>query len=239
VRFTVLAIAGSQRHGNSEALARAALEGAAAEGATTVFAGLAGRRVAPCRGECFRTCHGDTVRPWQACIYRDDAAGILESMVEADGIIFVSPVFHAGIPAPFKNLLDRCNALSRFQDENIFSWLAGKAGGAIAVGGARHAGQEAVLGQLLDFMLSMQMVPVGFGERQGYRGLAALAEAAGAVASDRWVDYGSKPAAALDLARLFGAKVARYAVVLKQGRNQRPGSPGRKAEETIRGGKST
>jgi len=218
MRVTVLAIAGSRRHGNSEILARAALEGAAAEGAETVFAGLAGKRVAPCHGECFASCHGDLVRPWEACVHQDDAVDILASMVAADGIIFVSPVFHAGMPAPFKTLLDRCNALSRFEDEEIFSWLAGTAGGAVAVGGARHAGQEAVLGQLVDFMLSMQMVPVGFGERQGYRGLATLAEAAGAVARDRWVDYGSKPAAALDLARLFGAKVARQAAVLKHGR---------------------
>lgn len=217
-RTRILAIAGSQRHGNSELLAKTALEGAAGTGAEVELLSLAGKRVGPCLGECYQSCHGVREAPWRSCSQQDDAPTFLERMVAADGIMFVSPVFHSSLPGAFKCLLDRSNALSRFEDEEIGSLLAGKAAGAIAVGGARHCGQEAVLGQLVDFILAMQMLPVGFAERQGYRGLAVLAERAGSVLHDRWTDYGVKAASAMDFARLFGAKLAREARVVKLGR---------------------
>lgn len=217
----VLAIAGSQRpSGNSALLARAALDGAAEAGAQTELISLAGKKIATCLGACHDKCHGPAAagEPWRACVLRDDAPEILARMAAADAIILVSPVFHAGLPGTLRCLMDRCNALSGFEANTIGNLLAGKVGGAIAVGGARHAGQEAVLGQIVDFILSMQMLPVGFAEHQGYRGLACVAEPAGAVAADQWVDYAVKAASALPLARLYGAKLASEAAVNKLGR---------------------
>lgn len=217
----VLAIAGSLRpNGNSVLLARAALEGAAEAGARTVLVSLAGKKIATCLGSCHDKCHGPEAgdAPWRACVIRDDAPEVLAEMAAADAVILVSPVFHSGLPGTLRCLMDRANALSGFEAEAIGNALAGKVGGAIAVGGARHSGQEAVLSQLVDFMLAMQMLPVGFAERQGYRGLACLAEPAGAVAADQWVDYASKPASALPFARLYGAKLAGEAAVVKLGR---------------------
>ncbi|HEY3315415.1 MAG TPA: flavodoxin family protein [Bacillota bacterium] len=217
----LLAIAGSIRHGgNSEMLAQAALDGAAAAGAQVELVTLAGKRIATCRGTCHDKCHGPAapVEPWRACVYKDDAPEVLAKMVEADAVILVAPVFHAGLPGTLRCLMDRCNALSRFADEAITSVMAGKVGGAVAVGGARHGGQEAVLGQLIDFFLATQMIPITLAEHQGYRGVASVAEPAGAVAGDEWVDYATKHEAALPLARVYGAKLAGEAAVVKLGR---------------------
>ena len=46
-----------------------------------------------------------------ACIQKDDAIEILEKMIEADVILFASPVYFWGVTAQIKALIDRCYSL--------------------------------------------------------------------------------------------------------------------------------
>lgn len=41
------------------------------------------------------------------CIQKDDALGILQSMVEADLVVFASPLYFWGLAGPLKTLIDR------------------------------------------------------------------------------------------------------------------------------------
>lgn len=97
----VLGIAGSpRRHGNSERLLDAALEGASAAGARTHKLIAAASRVNPCRGcnACSKT--GE-------CIQTDSGAELYSAIDEADAIVVASPVYFATVPAVLKTLYDR------------------------------------------------------------------------------------------------------------------------------------
>jgi FMN reductase len=60
--------------------------------------------------------------------YRDDTAGIVESVRAADGVIIVSPVYRGSFTGALKNLLDHLPLES----------LAGKPVGIIAMGATQH-----------------------------------------------------------------------------------------------------
>jgi FMN reductase len=60
--------------------------------------------------------------------YRDDTAGIVESVRAADGLIIVSPVYRGSFTGALKNLLDHLPLES----------LAGKPVGIIAMGATQH-----------------------------------------------------------------------------------------------------
>jgi multimeric flavodoxin WrbA len=45
------------------------------------------------------------------CVQKDDAGAILESMVEADLVLFTSPLYFWGLAGPLKSLIDRTYSL--------------------------------------------------------------------------------------------------------------------------------
>ncbi|MCL4459945.1 MAG: flavodoxin family protein [Chloroflexi bacterium] len=223
----LLGLAASPRHGNCELIIKEALEGAAeSKGVSTTFLTIAHKRVDPCLGVCHRRCHPPVEdylcgrgerRGWFQCVHKDDAPSIIEAIAQADAIIIASPVFFGQIPAQLKSLIDRCNSVNYFQGEESFSWFRYKVGGAIAIGGARHGGQEETLRQIVHFYMSMQMIPVGFAEREAPYGLAFLAEQRRKVERDTWLDWGFRQASAPEYARLFGRKVAEVATIVQRG----------------------
>ena len=101
----VLGIFGSPRRGgNTDLLLEETLKGAAAEGARAEEIHLCDFRITPC-SECL-DCFNDG-----ACVIPDDMQGIYPRLLDADIIIFASPIFFYGITGLSKVMVDRCQAL--------------------------------------------------------------------------------------------------------------------------------
>ncbi len=101
----VLGILGSPRRGgNTELLLNEALKGAASEGAEVEEIRLCEFKISPCT-ECLCCFKGG------ACVVADDMQGIYPRLLEADIIIFASPIFFYGVTGWAKAMVDRCQAL--------------------------------------------------------------------------------------------------------------------------------
>lgn len=97
----VLGISGSpRRHGNTETLLDAVLEGAREAGAEVEKVVLRSLDYAPCRG-C-NACHRTGV-----CIIQDDLTPVFEKIAAADVLAVASPIYSMGITAELKGLIDR------------------------------------------------------------------------------------------------------------------------------------
>ena len=117
----VLGIMGSpRRKGNTEILLDRALAGAEASGAQVEKVIVSKLRIAPCR-EMY-TCLKDG-----NCSIKDDMQELYTKLVEADRVIFASPIFFYGIPSQAKALVDRCQAL--WVRRHILGIVQDKAGG--------------------------------------------------------------------------------------------------------------
>ena len=101
----VLIVSTSPRaHSNSEALANAFAEGARAAGHEAEVISLRGRTVNFCRG-CF-VCQ-EKLR----CVIRDDADEICQKALQADVLVFATPIYYYEMSGQLKTLLDRLNPL--------------------------------------------------------------------------------------------------------------------------------
>jgi multimeric flavodoxin WrbA len=101
----VLGISTSPRQGgNTDTLLREALAGAEAAGAVTEYLTLCGLTVAPCSecNACART---------GLCRIEDDLHSVLAKMLEADRVVFATPIFFMAASAQAKLLIDRCQCL--------------------------------------------------------------------------------------------------------------------------------
>ncbi|KLK88783.1 NADPH-dependent FMN reductase [Methanoculleus sediminis] len=101
----VLGISGSpRRHGNTETLLDAVLEGAREAGAEVEKIVLRPLEYASCRG-C-NACHKTGV-----CVIKDDLTEVFERIGDADVIVLASPIYSMGITAEAKGLIDRAQYL--------------------------------------------------------------------------------------------------------------------------------
>jgi multimeric flavodoxin WrbA len=97
----VLAISGSpHRHGNTETLLDAFLDGAGEEGAAVEKVILKDLSFSPCQG-C-NACHRK-----DGCIVQDDLTPLFVRIAEADCLALASPIYTMGITAELKGLIDR------------------------------------------------------------------------------------------------------------------------------------
>lgn len=97
----VLGISGSpHRHGNTETLLDAFLEGAKNGGGSVEKVILKNLDYSPCRG-C-NACHKDG-----QCIVKDDALSLFDQILAADCLAVASPIYSMGITAELKGLIDR------------------------------------------------------------------------------------------------------------------------------------
>jgi multimeric flavodoxin WrbA len=160
VQVTILGIAGSIRHGNTEIMVKRALEGAASlAGVDTVFMSLADlelkwgcnasyacwykpRVIAPCR------CYSNR---------GDDCDQLLEAMMVADGILVGAPSYWGGVPAQLKNLFDRSMSIE------MGFHLRNKVGGGLTIAAERHGGHEGVVDEIHRWMFIHDMIVVGVG----------------------------------------------------------------------------
>jgi len=216
----VLGISGSPRpDGNTDTVVRAALDSIEQlEGVTTTFFGLGGKIASYCTG-CVQVCHpgyGNTERepsataPGALCRHDDAIKDVLAEMAKADAIIIGSPVYFGNVPGPLKTLMDRSTAVIDVAENGCYSSpFEGKVGGAIAVGGARHGGQEATLQQILTYYLLLQMIPVNFSEYGDQcRGVACVAALPGDIEHDDWsIPVVNVQTSSVLQAKLYAAKI--------------------------------
>ncbi len=89
---------------NSDALADEFVRGAVEAGNSVEKVELRGKKIAFCTGclSCQKT---------QKCAINDDAREIAEKMLNADVIVFATPVYYYGMSGQMKTLLDRANPL--------------------------------------------------------------------------------------------------------------------------------
>jgi multimeric flavodoxin WrbA len=138
VALKVLGISSSpRREGNSDLLLRRALAGAEQAGCVIEYLRLCDYRIEGCR-ECYGcAATGD-------CSTKDDYQRVLDKMLEADRLIFATPVFFMTVCAQAKLLIDRGQCLWVRQTRlhrPLFEPKRDRRGIVIAVGGSRSKKQ--------------------------------------------------------------------------------------------------
>ena len=91
-----------RRNGNSDLLCNEFMRGAAEAGHQVEKIFLKDRRIGYCTG-C-GACYGGA----GPCPQKDDAAGVIGKMVEADVIVMATPVYFYAMSAQMKMMIDRC-----------------------------------------------------------------------------------------------------------------------------------
>ncbi len=98
----VLILAGSPRKdGNSDLLCKEFMRGAVESGNEVTMLRVADKKVAPCRACYYCAEHGGE------CIYKDDMAGLLQAIIDAEIIVLASPVYFYSLSAQLKAVIDR------------------------------------------------------------------------------------------------------------------------------------
>lgn len=167
----ILIINGSSRkNGNCQILASQASEGAALVKNTEIrqFT-FAGTSFAGCRAECSSYCmkNGN-------CSIKDGLQKLWEDFLWADGIVWVVPVYHVGVPGQVKCAMDRlCNMQYSYFQGKYPRW--NKAWGSIAQGSSRWGGQEYTIQWLIESALLMKCIPLAADTPGSYFGVAGYA----------------------------------------------------------------
>ena len=105
-KMKILVLTGSPRPGgNSTTLAENFIKGAEEAGHTVVRFDAAFKNVHPCIG-CNK-CGMDG-----PCIFKDDFEFVREHIVDADAVVFATPMYYFGISAQLKAVIDRFYAIN-------------------------------------------------------------------------------------------------------------------------------
>jgi multimeric flavodoxin WrbA len=144
----ILAINGSPRttRSTTRRLAQFVLEGAAETGTETEMIDLCDLRVTPCTA-C-EACLLDGT-----CINNDDVPFLVDRMMEADGIVFVSPVYIDNVPGQMKVFFDR------LADAIHYQVLAAKYGCSVAT--THTSGGDEVVAYLSHVQNYLGVITVG------------------------------------------------------------------------------
>ncbi|MDR2687284.1 MAG: flavodoxin family protein [Oscillospiraceae bacterium] len=194
----VIGISGSPRKGgNTERLVGECLREFAERGWAASEFYLSGKTIRPCTG-C-ETC----VETGACAITGDDAAALFEELAGCDAVIIGSPVYYRGVTAQLKALFDRSFAYKGRGP------LAGKPGGAVAVGRGEGGGQGIVLASIYNYLLSCGALPVP-GELNG---LSAKADKPGDILPQE---------KRLRQARVLAQNVMQYAEKLREPSCRKP-----------------
>jgi multimeric flavodoxin WrbA len=118
----ILAISGGTRNGNNDAMAKEALMGAKEAGAEIEFIRLFDLDLKPCTG-CIACVNGLMSGANGDCVLKDDMKWLGEKLLEADGVIWVMPIFEKGVPAIMHIVRDRLFGPSHDTGMNV---VAGK-----------------------------------------------------------------------------------------------------------------
>ena len=154
----ILGIVCSPRlHGNTEMMVQEALAKAQEKGAETELVTLAGKTIFPC--DACRSCHKTG-----KCHIKDDMQGIYAKLLEADGIIFGTPVYFWSASAQAKALIDRTYVFSPQRK------LRNKAAGVVVT--TARMGSTSAVAVFNGFFAIQKMLMVGraigFSGEEGY-----------------------------------------------------------------------
>ena len=157
----VLAICGSPRKGNTEAMLKRVLDGAKSGGALIELIKLGERKIEPCNAvcDCFETGH--------ACPIEDEMQPLIAKMLSAGAIVLGSPDYFKNVSGIMKNFMDRTNGLCGKQR------LAGKKAAVVCVGGQNLKNVQFCENALVEFIRDHKMNLAG--------SVKATAEKAGEV----------------------------------------------------------
>jgi multimeric flavodoxin WrbA len=151
----VLGISTSPRiKGNSDMLLRRALAGAESIGANTDYVHLSDYNVGPCIecNACYKTGN---------CKVQDDYQQLLQKILDADRLIFATPVFFMTVCAQAKMLIDRCQCLWAHKyilKKDLITRGQDRRAMVIAVGGSRSKKQfESIRLTMKSYFDSLQM----------------------------------------------------------------------------------
>ena len=170
-KVKVLGVVGSPRkNGNTTKLVKRALDEAmGVAGVETELYEMAGKKFHHCTG-CLRCADNGE------CVFKDDLPDFITRYMQADGIIWGSPIYHMSITGLLKNAIDRlgnsmfCNFATRGLDFPRFS----KVCGTLTVGAHRYGGQDFVNMFMIQSSLVMNGVVVSGDTVMGnYIGAAA------------------------------------------------------------------
>ncbi len=152
-----------RRNANTEIMLQAALDKAQEEGAEVELVTLAGKTISPCDAcsSCLKT---------GKCHIKDDMQDIYPKLLEADGIIFGTPVYYWSVSAQAKALIDRTFI---FDAE---SRLRNKVAGVVMT--AQRSGVAGVVATFSWFFTPQKMIMVGwadgFSGDEGYTDKSAV-----------------------------------------------------------------
>ena len=106
----VLAISFGRPGKNCDILAKQALFGAREAGCDIKFINTGNLHIDRCTGcaACDRVFEKGA--PAKLCVHQDDFQFVRNAIMDADGCIFVAPVYSVGVTGQYKNLLDRMGA---------------------------------------------------------------------------------------------------------------------------------
>ena len=148
----VIAFNGSPRkNGNTQILIRKVFAELEARDIKTELVQVGGKSIKGCRAcyKCFKN------QDNKCSMDNDLLNECIAKMLEADGIIFGTPVYFYNITAQGKTVIDRTFALGRSK-----KGLANKVGGIVVVGGS--LGLVDALKDLYFYMIVTRMLPAGF-----------------------------------------------------------------------------
>ncbi|MGB4439822.1 MAG: flavodoxin family protein [Sedimentibacter sp.] len=159
----ILGICSSPRlEGNTNYYLSTVLSEAKRLGADTEIISLAGRKISGCNG-----CYGCVEA--KKCIIEDDFQEIFNKIVEADGLLLASPVYHSCITPELKCVLDRAGFSGRWaknemkETKSSYDWkgsaLSGKVVAPVTV--ARRAGQNFAFAEILLWASANDCIIVG------------------------------------------------------------------------------
>jgi len=194
--MNVLAINGSPRgeNGCTNMMLQSLLEGMRQAGAETKIIKLDDKQIHHCIG-CF-SCWTKT--PGK-CVFHDDMTGLLNHIVEADFIVYATPLYYFTMTGLFKNFLDRCLPLaSPFMEENDQG---------ITIHPGRYDRKKRKM---------LLVSPCGFPELSHFDALLATFKKIAEVGEAEYLGEILRPAAGLMLVEELQDKVAPYFDLLKQ-----------------------
>lgn len=204
----VLGVSGSPRRGATYRLVTSALDGARKEeGVVTTLVDLSEREINPCNGcePCIAA---------GGCLIDDDMQPLYEELLTADAILLGTPVYYGGPTALCKAFMERVQGLGLREKK-----LRLKVGGSIAVGASRNGGQETTMAAINLWFHVNDMLPVGITAPVTQWGATGQAGVRLDDIENDWVDLKlvDERLAALDVAAMYGQKVARVAHIVQAG----------------------
>ena len=102
----ILGVSFGTKNGNNDTMCRVALEAAKEMGAEIEFIHAFDWDLRPCTG-CVACSRALVMGKGMVCTQRDDYKAFYEKMIEADGILFVDPIYESGASGLFHIVTDR------------------------------------------------------------------------------------------------------------------------------------